>query len=440
MSYYKLVLARRKYLKQSVWKTRLVLWFSAVVIGVVATLLALAGDQADLFFKQAFAQFYYLPLALTPLGFALITWLTQKYFFAAQGSGIPQTIAALKMPKHKQRIQVLSFSIAFGKVLLILLGLLCGASIGRGGPTIHIGAALAYAFTRFARFPFHHLSRGLILAGAAAGLTAAFNTPLAGIMFTIEEMTRHYEEKINATIIIVVIIASITFMSILGNFRYFAHVDSHLAHYGLISMIGLCGLTGGVIGGLFTFLLTRSSAWLAPVRRAYPYYFAFLCGLLVALIGMYSLGHAFGTGYFEVLHILQDPHQSDAYYPLAKMLATAISYLSGIPGGIFTPTLSIGAGIGSHLSQWFNLLPANTLVLLCMAAYFSGVMQTPITAAILLAEMTGNIDLILPLLACSVIAAGVSRVFNPTPIYRALAAEFLKEMKTLDHKAIAARP
>lgn len=337
MSYQQLIKDRRKFLKRQVWRTRLALWFGALLIGLVATTLAVTGDKIELFFKQSLLTAPYFPLIITPLGFFVITWITRNYLFGAQGSGIPQTIAALKMKNHKQRSMVLSFPIAFGKTALILFGLLCGASIGRGGPTIHIGAAIAYSISRFARFPYHDIGRGLILAGAAAGLTAAFNTPLAGIMFTIEEMTRNYEEKINTTIILVVIIASIMYMSLLGNFRYMGHVSSDIATYTTIYIVFICGITGGLSGGVFTFILIRGGRLLNPVRHQKPYLFALACGLLVAIIGITSNGQSFGTGYFEIADLLSEQGHIHHEYAITKLLATVISYWSGIPGGDFYP-------------------------------------------------------------------------------------------------------
>ncbi|MFK5892122.1 MAG: chloride channel protein [Pseudomonadota bacterium] len=433
MAYKQLIQDRRKFLKRQVWRTRLVLWFGALIIGLTATILAVTGDKIELFFKQNLEIFPYFPLIITPIGFLVITWVTQKYLFGAQGSGIPQTIAALKMKTHQQRSLVLSLPIAFGKAALILFGLLCGASIGRGGPTIHIGAAIAYSFRRFARFPYHDVGRGLILAGAAAGLTAAFNTPLAGIMFTIEEMTRNYEEKINTTIILVVIIASIMYISLLGNFRYMGHVSGDIASYVTIYMVLICGIVGGLLGGVFSFILVRGGRWLTPVRQQKPYLFALLCGFLVAIIGISSGGESFGTGYFEITRLLSEENNLHSGYSITKLLATVISYWSGIPGGIFTPTLSIGAGIGAEITYWFSALPGPIVIVLCMAAYFTGVMQTPITAAILIVEMTGDIELFLPLLAVTLIANSVSKYFNNEPIYRALAAEFLRNMKLEKH-------
>jgi len=412
-----------------VWRTRLVLWLGAILIGLAATAMVLAGDWIELYFQKMFQLMPLLPLFLTPAGFLVITYLTRTYVPGAAGSGIPQTIAALGMKNHQQRSQVLSFKIGISKGLLILFGLFSGASIGRGGPTIHIGACIAYSLTRFARFPHYEIGRGLILAGAAAGLTAAFNTPLAGIMFAIEEMTRTYEERLNSSIIVVVIIASIIFMALLGNYRYIGAVEGTITTSSIFLVVAVCGLLGGLVGGGFSFILIRVGRLLSPFREKRPYRFALLCGLSVAIIGIASGGLTFGTGYFEIQHFIAGQQSMDLEYSILKILATVISYWSGIPGGIFSPTLSIGAGIGTEISVWFPSVNASLVVLLGMAAYFTGVVQTPITAAILIVEMTDNIHLLLPLLAVTLIANGASKYFNNEPIYRALAAEFLRAMK-----------
>lgn len=420
----------KKHLTTSkVWRTRLVFWLGASMIGLIATAMVVAGDWIEIHFQKAFALWPLLPLLLTPLGFLSITYLTRTYVPRAEGSGLPQTIAALGMKNHKQRSQVLSIKIGLSKAGLILLGLCSGASIGRGGPTIHIAACIAYSLSRFARFPHYELCRGLILAGAAAGLTAAFNTPLAGIMFTIEEMTRRYEERLNTTIIMGVILTSITFMLLLGNYRYIGSVQSHNFESSIFLAVLVCGILGGLVGGAFSFVLVRVGRLLTPSREAKPYHFAVFCGLAVAIIGITSGGLTFGTGYFEIQHFVHGEYDMSFEYSIMKILATVISYWSGIPGGIFSPTLSIGAGLGAEVSQWFPELSASFLIMLGMAAYFTGVVQTPITAAILIVEMTGNIHLLMPLIAVTLIANSVSKYFNNEPIYRALAAEFLRGFK-----------
>jgi H+/Cl- antiporter ClcA len=176
---------RRQLTSSRVWRTRLVFWLGAVLVGLAATALAIGSDHAGHIFSRILETSPYIPVVLTPLGLVLITWITRRFVPAAKGSGIPQVIASLQMKHDSDKRKVLSLRIAISKGLLVMLGILSGASIGREGPTVHIAAAIAYAVSRFARFPLHDIGRGLIIAGSAAGLAAAFNTPLAGIVFVL---------------------------------------------------------------------------------------------------------------------------------------------------------------------------------------------------------------------------------------------------------------
>ena len=159
------------------------------------------------FNEQGIAISPYLPLLITPLGLVLIVVITRKFFPGSQGSGIPQAIASLELnEKHQIREQVLSLRVTIGKIILTVLGLLFGASVGREGPTVQIGASIMYSLGNYANFPRHYMEKGLILAGSAAGVAAAFNTPLAGIVFAIEEMSRSFERHNRTTILMTVII------------------------------------------------------------------------------------------------------------------------------------------------------------------------------------------------------------------------------------------
>ena len=153
------------------WKRRLIFWIGAISVALAAILFAVASEWADNSFHKLLGVSPYLPLLITPLGFALIVYLTRKYFPGSQGSGIPQTIAALD-PKENSEIRerVLSLRVAFGKILLTVSGFFFGASVGREGPTVQIGASIMHSLGRFTRFPQHDMDKGLILAGAAAGL------------------------------------------------------------------------------------------------------------------------------------------------------------------------------------------------------------------------------------------------------------------------------
>jgi H+/Cl- antiporter ClcA len=406
------------------WKVRIVFWSSAVAIGAVAAGFAEGADYANQLFTRITDISPYLPLVLCPAVLLLVAWITRRFFPGSEGSGIPQAIAALSMPDDTARSKVLSVRIAFGKILLTLMGLMSGASIGREGPTVHIGASVLFAIRRLAPFPRHDIERGLILAGGAAGISAAFNTPIAGILFAIEEMSRSFEERSSGTVIIAVIVSGLIALVVLGNYTYFGTTDAQLGDVSSWLAVPVCGIAGGALGGLFSQGLILGTQHMPAIFRKRPYLLAITCGVVIALIGLVSGGSTYGTGYEQAKAVVTGTGTLDPLYPIWKLLATVVSYLSGIPGGIFAPSLATGAGLGANLAAWFPSAPAAAIVILAMVSYFSGVVQTPITAFVIVMEMTGNQSMLLPLMAASFIAYGTSTIICPQPVYRALAKAF----------------
>lgn len=412
------------------WKRRLVFWSGAISVGMIAILFAVAGERANVLFHKVQSVSPYLPLLITPLGFALIVFLTRKFFPGSQGSGIPQVIASLD-PKESSlvRRQVLSLRVAFGKIFLTVAGLFFGASVGREGPTVQIGASIMHKLGSLARFPQHDVEKGLILAGAAAGVAAAFNTPLAGIVFAIEEMSRSFEEHNSSTILMTVIIAGITSLAFLGNYSYFGHTSETLNFGSEWSVVVLCGISGGLVGGLFSRALIEVNKGLVGSlgtwMRAKPVKFAAACGLVLALIGLASGNNTFGSGYNEAKTLLDGGSTLPESYGLLKMAATVVSYVSGIPGGIMAPTLSAGAGFGANIAHFFSSVPEGAAIILGMVAYFAGVTQAPITAFVIVMEMRDNHEMILPLMAAAFIAKLCSRLVCPTPIFHTMAKNFI---------------
>ena len=426
--------SRKQLTSARVWRTRGVFLSGAILVGAAASLLALGADRASELFLHFVTGRPWLSFVITPLGLVFIVWLTRNFFAGAEGSGIPQAIAALHLKRHKHlRHRLLSVRIAIGKGIMIVLGLLSGASIGREGPTIHIAASISFALTRFARFPHYDISRGLILAGGATGLAAAFNTPLAGVMFAIEEMAKSFEEKTNGTVFTAVIIAGITALAINGNYAYFGSVDTVIHLPQVFAVVVVAGLVGGAAGGSFSALLVYGGRRVKPWRSAHPYLLAALIGLLLAFIGLVSGGQTWGTGYAEAKAALTGADMEGGF-PLYKYLATVLSYWSGIPGGIFAPSLSIGAGLGAEMAGWFPGTDISTVALLGMAAYFTGVVQTPLTAVIIIMEMTDNQNILLPVMAVALIADGISKLISPQPIYRALAEDFIRDLSLGDEE------
>jgi H+/Cl- antiporter ClcA len=415
------------------WKRRLVFWCGAILVALVALGFAQAADAAQDTFARIVGQRAWLVLLMAPAGLTASVWLTRNVFPGAQGSGIPQTIAALHLVDRTAIATILSLRVACGKIVLTLLGLLCGASIGREGPTVQIGAAIMHALGRSLRLPRIELERALVLAGGAAGVAAAFNTPLAGVVFAIEELSHSFEARTSGTVLTAVIMAGITTLALAGNYTYFGVSSVELGMGAGWAAVLLCALVGGLAGGAFSETLIRAARGLPGLSgrlvQRHPVMFAAVCGLSIAGIGLASGGSSYGTGYDQARGLVEGSAHLPAAFALYKLAATTVSYLSGIPGGIFAPSLSVGAGLGQWLSHLVPSAPSGAVVLLGMVAYFSGVVQAPITATLIVMEMTDNQRMTIPLLATAMLAFGVSRLICRRPLYGALARRFMIAME-----------
>ncbi|MDR3391212.1 MAG: chloride channel protein [Sulfuriferula sp.] len=401
-----------------------------LMIGLIAVIFATASNYANKLNTILFNSFFIAPLLIVPLGFVLLTYVSRRFFAGAQGSGIPQTIAAINETGETKTSHLLSLRILIGKILLTLGGLTVGASIGREGPTVQVGASIMHMF--YGRGPFQGADqrRILLMAGGAAGIAAAFNTPLAGIMFAIEELSKHHVFNANSSSLVTVIVSGLISLALLGNYTYFGSSGANLEWDSGMSTILICGIAGGLAGGAFSRMLiavsfdttSRLSAFIA--QR--PLVFAAFCGLGVAILGLATDHLVFGTGYQPTQAMLEDSGSLPWYFGVAKLLATLLSSMSGITGGVFAPSLAVGAGIGDNLASVLptSYAPHSAIVLLTMAAYLAGVTRAPVTAFIIMMEMTDSHHMLLPLMAVAVIASAASKLVSPLPLYHALSVKF----------------
>ena len=412
------------------WRRRIVFWAGAIVVGGGAVLFTAGSNYAMDLLTQLRKPYPWWPYVATPLGISLCVWLTRTVFVGAEGSGIPQTIAALNMSGEEGRDRLLSLRIALGKVALTILALATGASVGREGPTVQVSASIMHSLRRFARFSSADMDRGLILAGGAAGVAAAFNTPLAGVVFAIEELSRSFEARTSGTIITAVVVAGVTSLAMVGNYTYFGITNAVLSEPHMWVAVPFCGVIGGLLGGCFSLVMIKFGELLpSPVQKfrlEHPVMFAAACGVGIAIIGYLSSGTTFGTGYGEAKLLLQNEAEPASGFALWKALATLLSYVSGIPGGLFAPSLAVGAGVGAQLYAWAPLAPAGAMVVISMAAFFAGVVHAPLTALVIVTEMTGNRSLTLPLMAAALIGRGASALVCRGSLYQELAKPFMK--------------
>ncbi|GJH17506.1 chloride channel protein [Caballeronia novacaledonica] len=409
-----------------------IFWLGAIATGVLAVLYARLIDFGYEHFLLITEKYWWLPLPLTPAIGALGVWLTRRFFPGAEGSGIPQVIATLHGARERAP-ELLSLRILVGKIGISFLSILGGFTIGREGPTIHVGAALMYSLRRF--YPTRvralraaGLERRLALAGAAAGLSAAFNAPLAGVVFAIEELMRSFEQRTSGVLITAIIFAGVVSLGLQGNYTYFGSINVGSDFPNLLALaVVAIGVVAGVAGGIFCWLLLNTHRWmpksLRDWRERHPVLFGAACGLVIALIGISTSGHTFGSGYAEARGMLEGRVQLGVEYPVLKIVSMIGSYLPGAPGGLFAPSLAIGAGIGNALHMLFGHMQLSMLIALGMVGYLAAVTQSPITAFVIVIEMINGHSLVISLMATALIASQVSRLFAP-PLYEALAHRY----------------
>ncbi len=414
---------------QRIWRQYGVFWLGAIAVGLTAVLYARLIDWGYDTFRTLQHRATWLPLILTPAIAAGSVWLTRRFFRGAEGSGIPQVIATLHARPSAFGSRLLTLRILLAKIAISFLGILGGFTIGREGPTVQVGAALMFNLRRFYPRSNAQIERQLVLAGAAAGLSAAFNTPLAGIVFAIEELTRSFSARASGVLITAIILAGVVALGLNGNYTYFGTIDIGPHFPDLLAVAVLVtALVTGVAGGLFCWLLLNTGRWLPPrllgLYRERPIAFAALCGLAIAVVGLLSGGTTFGSGYAEARGLLDGHEQLSVFYPFLKIVSMVASYLPGIPGGIFAPSLSIGAGFGNLLHLVFGDMRLPVLVALAMVGYLAAVTQSPITSFVIVMEMINGHALVISLMAAALIASRVSRFFAP-PLYETLAQRYL---------------
>lgn len=404
---------------------------SAVLVGLIALLFADIADRANTLFHEVYNRYRWLPLIVTPLGFAGIVWLTNRFAPLARGSGIPQVMAATKNPEAALSTFV-SARAAIAKFFLTTTALLVGASVGREGPTVQIAAAIMGRMHRLMHIP---IRSSVYIAGGAAGVAAAFNTPLAGVAFAIEELAAAYEQRMTLLVMAAVLIAGMVSLGLAGDYIYFGAMRQTLGVSQAIIAAPIVGVAGGVAGGLFSrLMLAAGTTSVAPMAwlRARPVVFAMGCGLVVAIVGTLT-GLTWGTGY-ETARGIVEGDAAPAWFGAAKFTTTLATAVSGLPGGIFAPSLSIGAGIGDLLRAIFPTYPPGTIVLLGMVAYFTGVVRAPLTAVIIISETTASRGLMMPLLGSALIADFAAQFVCKDKLYHGLSQRFLRSVEHLARK------
>jgi chloride channel protein, CIC family len=351
------------------------------------------------------------------------------YFYAprARGSGIPQVKTAYYLEGGRIPARVI-----WSKMFLSAFNIGTGASLGREGPTVQICAAIASVLGRMFAISRKRL-QSLIPVGAAAGLAAAFNTPIAAVTFTLEEILGQASSRPLGSIVIAAVIAAVIERAILGE-----HALFNVPAYRLNSAIelifyALLGLLAGLAAVAFNTGLLRLRAFFKNQRAVPQWATPGVGGLMLGCVGIVALyltgsSSTFGVGYGQLGIALQTslPLKILIVLGIAKLIGTVISYSSGSSGGIFGPSLYIGGMLGGAVGLGAQYLLGNpatqpgAFALVGMGAVFAGIVRAPVTSIIIIFEMTNNYSIILPLMIANITSYLVASEISPTPIYDAL--------------------
>jgi H+/Cl- antiporter ClcA len=417
---------RREFADWRLWLSRGVVVAAAAVAGFTVVLFTWLGEYALHSFHQLEMLAWWSPLLWTPACAAIVVWATNRFAPGAAGSGIPQVMATLDPAvEPADRGLFVSLRLAAAKLGLTTLGLFGGLSLGREGPSVQVAAGLMLAARRL--LPSRSLvsDHGLLVAGGAAGIAAAFNTPLAGVMFAIEELSRSPEQRSSGLIVSAIVLSGLIAVSLEGNATYFGIIHATNVDRTLLVPGLLVAVASGLAGGLFSRLLLHSlggrpALWLNALRRRRPVAFAAICGLAVAVIGVVTAGATFGSGYGYTRGLLDGSESASSSFVLFKFIATWLTTWSGVPAGIFAPSLSIGAALGHAIAAMTSHPHVTTLIALGMTGFLAAVTQAPLTSFIIVMEMVDGHEMVLSLMACALLANGLSRLITK-PLYPTLA-------------------
>src|SRR5271157_5476261 len=360
---------------------------------------------------------------LVPVAGSLVMgYLLYKYFPDARGSGVPQTKAALYA-----RGGFISLSTVVGKFFCTSLTLASGIPLGREGPAVQVGGGIASVLGRALGLRPEKV-KALLPVGAAAAVAAAFNTPLAAVLFTLEEVVG----DLHAPVLGSVVLASATSWGVLrlllGNEPLFQVPQYQLVNAWELVAYGMLGIAGGLVSAAFTQLLLRLREWFKRQPAKTVWFQPVAGGLVVGIMGWF-VPSVMGVGYQYVGDVLNDSLTLKLMLTLLvlKLVATAVSYASGNAGGIFGPSLFLGAMLGGavgSVAQYFfpgNVASPGAYALVGMGAAFAGIIRAPMTSVVMIFEITRDYAVIVPLMLANLVSYFISSRLQKEPIYEVLA-------------------
>lgn len=374
----------------------------------------------------------FLAPAITGL---VIAALVIKFFPRARGSGVNQTKAALYIYDG-----YIPFVTLIGKFITAGLAIGSGAPLGPEDPSLQIGAGIASTVGRRLRMSRHKL-RLIAPVGAAAGLAAAFNAPLTAVLFVIEEVIGRWTAGILGAVVLAAISSAIVERWFLGDEPLFRVPAYHLEHFGELGAYAVLG----VVGGFASLAFVKYIGYLRPRLKRLPAWTQWLqpavAGLIVGIIGI-RYPQIMGAGYTYIDQAMHEQYTWQVLLILGglKIFGTGLSFSTGTPGGLFAPTLFMGAMIGGavgmieqHLFPQLAI-PVGAYALVGMGTLFAGILRAPMTSVFMMLEVSGNYTIIVPVIISNAIAYVISRAFQPVPVFDMLSRQDGLDLPSLEEE------
>ena len=411
-------------------------WAASVITGLAAVLYTKLFVVAESVTTFLFNHHAWMLFIFAPACFILAWWLVHRFSPYARGSGIPQVMAAIQISTPKTTAivdKLLGFRIILIKVVSSLVMAMGGGAIGREGPTIQIAASVyKIVYQLLPKWWPKIAKRNMMVTGAAAGLAAAFNTPLGGIVFAIEELTKTHFSYYKTAIFSSVIIAGLSAQALLGPYLYLGYpkIDGLTAF--IFLGVALVAIISGLLGSGMSKLILFIFAWKATFKFTWHHItYVVACALILIFLAFAVNGDVLGSGkdIMERTLFTHDKYVS-WYIPLLRIAGPLLSFTTGASGGIFAPALGAGASVGSLVASWFKTsdVDTNMLILAGMVGFLTGVTRSPFTSVILVLEMTDRHNVIFHLILAGMIASLVSILIEKHSLYDHLKVQYIKDL------------
>lgn len=427
---------QNEHLKQNMLQA-IPFWIASFLTGIAAVMYAKLFEWGEELLQIILKWNSWAIFIIAPIGFVLSWWLVKKYAPYAKGSGIPQVMASIDLANPRQRYKLkylLSYKILVIKIVSSIILVLGGGAVGREGPTIQIAGSIFRFVNQLLPKWWPKISiQNMIMTGAAAGLSAAFNTPLGGIVFAVEELAKVHLNYFKTALFTAVIIAGLTAQWLAGSYLYLGYPKTAGVSVSVIFPVLAVSLVCGLLSSNLSIIMLKINRWKKRLKtNTQNIIFLIISAWIIAALAYFVNWEVIGSGKGIMERVLFTNNKDEQWYvPILRMIGPALSFTSGGAGGIFAPALSAGASFGAFFSGIMDLQSneTNVVILAGMVAFLTGITRAPFTSAILVLEMTDRHSLIFYLMLAGMASSLISILVSKHSLYDNLKFIYMGELE-----------